>query len=412
MYSFDLEPLRDCSGRLHANALLRRRPVAALLPTVAFSVIALLLGALASPATAQTVRSGGGQNNFPQIGDVTILVYDVNRGSETIAELKPGETVTINPGQKARLRMQIRPNANSKRARYPSARYEPTRPLVAIKPVKLGEAVGSYTFFGERQGNRRGAQAVDYEITDYGYSIPDRLRRGRVFIALADVPEPEPAPEVKPEAQPEPTERLGVTLYEHTGFRGRYERLYSDDPNLRDNPIGNDRLSSIEVDRGCVVRLFEASEYRGEYDEVRFDLGDFDSLRVRNDHVSSIQVDCSGDRYDDRDRRSYDRGRDRYDRDRSGRDDRDFRRGVTLYVDADYRGESTFFEDGSYADLRRSEVGEGRASSLTLSRGCVAVLYQYPEFRGRSLEVRGDVDWLRRTDLGDDAVASIRVLCR
>ncbi len=382
-----------------------------------------LFAVLPQSSFAQRAASRTGVSADYQVGAVVIQVYDVNKGSETIAELEPGGTVTLNPGQKARLRIAVKTRKGSDRSRYPRALFVPARPLTAITPIRTGE-VGGFTFLSERRDNRRGRQVIDYEITDPDYAVPSNLVRGQVFVELAEVEPPKPAPE-PPRVDPLPDtptpERLGVTLFEDSGFRGRSERLYSSDRNLRDNVVGNDRLSSIEVDRGCVARLFEASEYRGDYAEVRFDLGDFESIGVRNDHVSSIQIDCSEDatRYDrDQDQRErYDRERsdrdreerDRYDRERG---DRDFRQGVTLYSDSNFRGDLTFFRDGSYPDLRRTEVGEKRASSIAVSRGCVAVLYEYPDFRGRSVEVDGDLDSLSRTQLGSDAVASVRVLCR
>lgn len=86
--------------------------------------------------------------------------------------------------------------------------------------------------------------------------------------------------------------RGGVTVFADSGFRGRSETFLYDDPDLRDNAIRQDSISSVAVDRGCRVVLYADVGFRGAATVLT---GDHDDLRfseVGNDRVSSIQVDC------------------------------------------------------------------------------------------------------------------------
>lgn len=84
----------------------------------------------------------------------------------------------------------------------------------------------------------------------------------------------------------------GVTVYSDAGFRGRAESFVYDDPDLRDNPICQDTISSVAVGRGCRVVLYDDVGYRGAATELTGDHDNLGSTRVGNDRVSSIRVDC------------------------------------------------------------------------------------------------------------------------
>ena len=84
--------------------------------------------------------------------------------------------------------------------------------------------------------------------------------------------------------------------------------------------------------------------------------------------------------------------------------------GVTLYRDPGFRGVSeTFTKDRS--DLRGNPIGDDQATSVRVSRGCMARLYQDPNYRGSYVEITSDVSDLRGSRVGDDAVTSVRVRC-
>lgn len=84
----------------------------------------------------------------------------------------------------------------------------------------------------------------------------------------------------------------GVALYADTSFGGRNEELHGDDPDLGDNPIGNDTASSIRVPAGCEAVLWSDGGYRGRSTILRGDVGNLGETQVGNDQVSSIQVRC------------------------------------------------------------------------------------------------------------------------
>ena len=70
------------------------------------------------------------------------------------------------------------------------------------------------------------------------------------------------------------------------------ETVYGDDPRLRNNFIRQDGVSSVRVDRGCVVTLYEHDGFRGRSTTLRRDNPDLRSTWVGNDSVSSLEVSC------------------------------------------------------------------------------------------------------------------------
>ncbi len=85
--------------------------------------------------------------------------------------------------------------------------------------------------------------------------------------------------------------------------------------------------------------------------------------------------------------------------------------GVTLFRDRSLRGPSqTFYDD--VPDLRYTQFGSRRASSIAVPPGCVAVLYEKPRFGGRRAEFRAPDNDLSNTAVGEDTASSLRVNCR
>lgn len=85
--------------------------------------------------------------------------------------------------------------------------------------------------------------------------------------------------------------------------------------------------------------------------------------------------------------------------------------GVTLYRERGLNGPNqTFYDD--VPDLRYTEFGSRRASSVDVSPGCVAILYEFPQFRGRSTTFREADNDLSNTLVGEDRASSMRVNCR
>lgn len=86
-------------------------------------------------------------------------------------------------------------------------------------------------------------------------------------------------------------------------------------------------------------------------------------------------------------------------------------RGITLYSDAGFRGESETF-DVDVTNLRGTLIREDRASSARLDPGCQAVLYDHPDFQGVAFVLDHDVaDFSRDPRIHNDVASSLRVEC-
>lgn len=109
-------------------------------------------------------------------------------------------------------------------------------------------------------------------------------------------------------------------------------------------------------------------------------------------------------------RGSYDRN-DRYDRDdRYGRDDRNDRYngrgGITVYRDANYRGQQMSF-NGAVSNLRNHGMNDA-ISSIRLPRGSGSwVVCSDADFRGRCQTISSDISDLNRLRMNDQ-ISSIR----
>ena len=204
--------------------------------------------------------------------------------------------------------------------------------------------------------------------------------------------------------------RRGVAIYRDRGFSGRREIFFEDDPDLRNNRVGDGAASSVRVAPGCRVILFSQRDYRGRSVEIGSDVHDLGGTRLGDNAGSSLQVRCS-DRWDDR---RDDRWDDRRGPDAGGENPWDGRSGVggaTLYAGGDYSGRSEIF----YRDVDRlseTEVGNDTVSSVRVDPGCRLVLYEHPDYRGHSVVLTGDEPDMRRTSLGNDRASSLRIDCR
>jgi hypothetical protein len=85
--------------------------------------------------------------------------------------------------------------------------------------------------------------------------------------------------------------------------------------------------------------------------------------------------------------------------------------GVTLFQERSLRGPSqTFWDD--VPDLKYTHFGNRRASSIAVSPGCTAIVYEYPHFSGRSTTFRDNDNNLGNTAVGENTASSMRVNCR
>ena len=175
-----------------------------------------------------------------------------------------------------------------------------------------------------------------------------------------------------------------MALFSDLDFGGVREALRGDDPDLSDNAIGNDALSSIRIPQGVQVVVYEHSHYRGRAELLTGDVINLRHSAVGNDSVSSIRVI-------------------RADGHGSGRDV-----GVVLFEHEQFGGRGIVLM-GDQADLARSGLGNDALSSLRVPRGCRVTLFENDHFRGRREVFTHDDADLRNNAIGSDRASSIRI---
>ena len=198
-------------------------------------------------------------------------------------------------------------------------------------------------------------------------------------------------------AQFESRSSRGVTLYRDLDFSGRSQTFSSDISDLRGSYVGNDTATSVRVDRGCRARLHADANFQGAHVEVEWDISDLRGSPVGNDTVTSMQVRCDGNESDwNSGGGEWDGGNTTY--------------GVSLYRDLDFSGRSQTFSS-DISDLRGSDVGNDAVTSVRVDRGCRARLYADANFQGAHVEVDREISDLRGSSVGNDTVTSVQVRC-
>jgi beta/gamma crystallin len=206
-----------------------------------------------------------------------------------------------------------------------------------------------------------------------------------------------------------PVAAQGVTLFRDRDLRGPSMTFYDDAPDLRYTAFGSRRASSIAVPPGCTAVLYERPRFGGRSTVFRDGDNNLSNTAVGEDTASSMRVNCRGSypgwRPPDEDRPPYAPPAYRP----PWADGR--RRGAMLFRDRELRGPSEFFSR-DVPDLDRTRFGSRMASSIDVSPGCVAILFELPGFRGRRTEFRERDNNLKNTAVGEDTASSLRVLCR
>ncbi len=223
---------------------------------------------------------------------------------------------------------------------------------------------------------------------DSGYGVPP-VRRGRVY-------DPTPSPTVRCDRYP--------TLYEHGNYSGRAMELSNSAPNLQGQSF-NDIASSVCVPQGWRVVLYSESDYRGESLTLNGPEDNPDLGRLWNDRVSSVQVYPPGRGIGGIWRNPDDI--------QYGPPPAECGQYPTLFADSGFRGQPLRL-DNSIADLHRVGMGD-KASSICVPSGWIVTLYSDTNYRGSTLEIRGDANYndlsADRPDGSDwgDRVSSVRV---
>jgi hypothetical protein len=185
---------------------------------------------------------------------------------------------------------------------------------------------------------------------------------------------------------------VGITVYEHPNYGGRNATFRDEVRDLSDYHL-NDRVSSIRIARGESWEVCEDKDFGGRCRIFSNDEPDLGRLSW-NEMITSLRPVRRDDRRGE--------GRRGDDRDRG----RGWRTSLTLYEYRDLRGGSF---DLDHPDRALSETG-GRARSLS-TRGGPWEICDRPDFGGRCVTVSGDVGDLRAYGMAN-RVASARPVRR
>ncbi len=155
-----------------------------------------------------------------------------------------------------------------------------------------------------------------------------------------------------------------VTIFEHSNFAGLSQVLpkgrYNDA--LHELTIGNDKLSSLKVPPGLIVRLYEHSHFQGRYLDIKTDTAAVSPFW--QDRTSSIIV--------------Y-----------SATEPSPFTGEVVIYFDSDYIGKFQVLKPGKY-NVSDLTIGDNALSSALVPYGMLLRLYELPDFQGATFEIRSD----------------------
>jgi hypothetical protein len=171
-----------------------------------------------------------------------------------------------------------------------------------------------------------------------------------------------------------------VTVYDLAKRGGVCDVLSGDDPDLRDNRIGNDSISSISLESVCPMKLYPYANYGGNGTETIVNSPDIGGiLGTWNDIASSVRIT-------------------------PGQGQK-----LSLYQDDNYGGVCETFtaDDPDFSDNR---IGDNSVSSYRVNEWCRVTLFENDGFGGRSLIVADSIPDLRDTRYNfNDLTSSIRV---
>lgn len=154
--------------------------------------------------------------------------------------------------------------------------------------TKAGKLLGSGSSQSGNAAPSAGSPADDQGVAQELLVAAVSPSQGQ-FSAPATAPPAQPVSLDLGKAVPE-----GLTLYPDKDFVGMGDTFIGDDANLRDNTIGNDSASSLQISAGCSAMLYADINFEGKSIVVTQSVLNLRDTRVGNDSVSSIRVRCQG----------------------------------------------------------------------------------------------------------------------
>jgi hypothetical protein len=172
-----------------------------------------------------------------------------------------------------------------------------------------------------------------------------------------------------------------VTIFADAGYQGASQTLTLGryDDAVGQLSIGNDRLSSLQVPQGVIVRLYEHAHFQGQFIDIALDTPAL--APAWNDRASSIIVYAETD-------------------------PPPWIQHVVIFEHAQFGGASQVLNLGD-VDATQLQIGIHSLSSALVPLGLVLRLYEQAGFQGASLDIAGDtpavpLQW-------NDRATSIRV---
>ncbi|HEU4408524.1 MAG TPA: RICIN domain-containing protein [Polyangiaceae bacterium] len=172
-----------------------------------------------------------------------------------------------------------------------------------------------------------------------------------------------------------PPAGTSITLFRDGGYAGPSITLAADVPDLRAYPGWNDAASSATLSPGGYVSVYQDINYGGACETIFLNTPDLYKRLVGNDSISSLRLGSHC-------------------------------RTVVLFEHGGYGGDSISFV-GEISNLMNLGWND-RVSSMELSPGSAITLYQHVGYGGVCQNFTTSRGWLSDTNVGNDALSSLR----
>ena len=169
-----------------------------------------------------------------------------------------------------------------------------------------------------------------------------------------------------------------IKLYENTNFDG-ISKSFSALEKVKTLQTWEDRISSIEIQKGYQVTLFEDNNFKGKQVTLTSDLAHLKSIKF-NDKISSIIIE------------KYDKNSD----------------AAIIYDNTDYGGLMYPLKVGIYTNLKKQTWLNDKATSVKINPGYRIVAYEHYDFKGNDIIISENQANLK-TIKWNDKISSIKV---
>ena len=179
--------------------------------------------------------------------------------------------------------------------------------------------------------------------------------------------------------------QIGVILYDDPDFSGVSDIFYDDDKNLTNRPVGSRGIKSARIPEGYRVILYEKKRFGGRFLTLTADNPDLRDHEIGSSRVASIRVSWADPTIPEQKRPK-----------------------VVLFAEEEYDGtSSSFYTDDP--DFDDDEIGDNRAASIRIPKGCQVTLYDGKNFHGRAIVLQASKADLDFTEIGKYRVSSLRI---